>query len=123
MVRHDHPCVQFVMSDLCAALERGKDYIGDGGLPEERRAASGLLQKAIHGNEGFATCHVAGGKSAMRGKAAVEAAGDEDGLAGNFEMGKSASSHVLVVPASLKHFPGGLRGCPTKQICPTAYAG
>jgi len=123
VVRHDRPCVQVVVTNLGAVIERGKDYIGDGWLPEERRARTGLLKQAIHRNKGFATGHVAGGKSAMGGKAAVQAEGDEDGVTGGLDVWESAASHNRVVSASLKHSPGGLGARRSLRGCPTAYAG
>ncbi|MGD0522850.1 MAG: hypothetical protein ABSA48_16465, partial [Terracidiphilus sp.] len=114
VIGHDYPRVHLIVSKLDAVLERSQNQFSNARLPEEHRPAPGLIEKAVHGNEGFAGGDIRGSKRTMCRKTIVQAERDKQGLADDFEMGKPTPSyqHSRVVWQARRHspVPGGLRG-------------
>lgn len=115
VIGHDHPRVQFVVPNLGPIPDRSQDELCDGGLPEKGGAAPGVIEQAVHRDEGLTGGQIRGRKGALWRKTAVQAEGDEHRLAdGIIEMREPPSFqyHVWIVREGLRDSPGlsGLRG-------------
>jgi len=54
VIGHDHPCVQGIVFERGATLDRSQDELSNGRLSEEGRTPAGLIEQSVHGDEGFA---------------------------------------------------------------------
>ncbi len=99
MIGHDDPCVHLVVPDLGSAVDRGRDHLSNIRLAEKHRPAAGLVEQTVHRDECLAGGHICRGKCAIGRKTAVQAKGDEQGLADHVEMRQAAlaEDHIPVV--------------------------
>jgi YVTN family beta-propeller protein len=87
------------MANCNAVLNGFEDQLRDCGLPEKHRSAAGLVEQTIHSDEGLTGSQICGRKGAVCGKRVVKAKRDEQRLADDIQVRKSAliENHISVV--------------------------
>ena len=65
VIGHDDPRVHLVMPNLGAVFDRSPNQLSNSRLAEEGRAALGLIEQAVHGDEGFPGGQIRGWKRAL----------------------------------------------------------
>ena len=123
MIGHDHPRMHLVVSNFGTVLDRSQEQLIKSRLPEEGGAAASSIEQAVHGDESFSGGYIQRRKPAMCRKTVLQAEGDEQALADDFEMWEPTPSyyHILVVWRAFRDSPpGGLD--PGEERRPTLSA-